>query len=409
MERDEKSVKKAQARIPTSLSKVVTETKRLTTGMEEFDRVIGGGIVSGNLMVLTGEPGIGKSTLSLQIADALASKIKKILYISGEESIEQISLRAHRLNFNPENLSLLNETEIEVIMETLKQEKPNFVIIDSIQVLSSKNFPSQAGSIQQVRYATEMFLEWGKKNGVPIMLIGHVTKEGNLAGPRVFEHLVDTVLFLEGNRYHQFRVLRTLKNRFGSTNELGVFEMNEKGLMEVKNASESFLTGRKEGAFGSIVTCTIEGSRPFLVEVQALTSLSLFGYPKRTASGFDVNRLQLLIAVLQNHAKLNFSNQDVYINVIGGLELKEPAADLAILLALASSLKKIPLPSELVAFGEVGLAGELRSVTDVEKRIKESEKLGFKKIITGKIANHYKIETTQVKDIVEALKQLWSK
>ena len=379
--RSQRSLKAAPQK-PTTLSQTQKEVvNRYQTGLAEIDRVLGGGILPGSLILLSGEPGIGKSTLTLQICEKIAATAGKVLYISGEESAQQISGRASRLGFTSENLHLLNETHLETILATIEKEKPALVIVDSIQVVYSDNFPAQAGSITQVRSATEALMEFAKTNQIPIILIGHVTKVGNLAGPRVMEHLVDTVLFIEGDRYQNFRLLRSLKNRFGSTNEVGVFEMTEKGLSEVSNPSESFLSGRQKNAFGSAVTCTIEGTRPFLVEVQALTNLSPFGYPKRTATGYDLNRLQLLIAVLQKHVRLNLSNQDVFINVVGGIKLQETAADLSLALSIASSFRKIPVSSDLCVIGEVGLSGEIRSVTQLAKRVQEAAKLGFKKII----------------------------
>lgn len=357
------------------------ESNRYPVGLSEIDRVLGGGILPGSLILLSGEPGIGKSTLTLQICAQLTHQTKQILYISGEESIQQISGRAARLNLASENLQLLNETHLETILATIQQEKPSLVIVDSIQVVYSNNLPSQAGSISQVRSATEALMEFAKTNQIPIILIGHVTKEGNLAGPRVLEHLVDTVLFIEGDRYQNFRLLRCLKNRFGSTNEVGVLEMTEKGLIEVKNPSATFLSGRQENAIGSTVTCTIEGTRPFLIEVQALTNLSPFGYPKRTTTGYDLNRLQLLVAVLQKHVGLNLSNQDVFVNVVGGFKLQETAADLSLALSIVSSYRKIVMPTELCILGEVGLSGEIRPVTQLHKRLQEASKLGFKQII----------------------------
>lgn len=373
------------AQKPTSITLEEKTFHRVATDIGEVDRVLSGGLVAGQLLLLSGEPGIGKSTLTLQLCDKLAAKFNKVLYISGEESTQQISLRAKRLKIMPENLQLLNETKLENILTTLEVEKPGLVIIDSIQVLNLEAAEGSAGSISQVRLCTEGLMRFAKTTQTPVILIGHVTKEGNLAGPKVLEHLVDTVLHLEGDRYHEFRVLRSLKNRFGSTNEVGIFSMEENGLNEVKNPSASFLSGRQENSIGSCITCLIEGSRPLLVEIQALTNLTTFGYPRRTASGFDVNRLQLLIAVLQKHAGLNLSNQDVYINVIGGLTIDEPAADLAICLSIISSFKKTPLPADLVAIGEVGLSGEIRQVPQMERRIKEAEKMGLKKVSTEKI------------------------
>lgn len=367
----------AKPKETTPISQIPKETKRIKTNIQELDRVLGEGIVNGSVLLLGGEPGIGKSTLTLQICGSLADQAEKIIYISGEESISQISLRAHRIQIIPENLKLLNNTNLEEILATLYMEKPNFAIIDSIQVIESQNIPGYAGTINQVRYCTEGLTNFAKETNTPILIIGHVTKEGNLAGPRVLEHLVDTVLQLEGDRYQNLRILRSQKNRFGSTNEVGIFEMKEKGLQEVKNPSASFLEERQKNAIGSCITCIIEGTRPLLVEVQALTNLTPFGYPKRTASGFDVNRLQLLIAVLQRHAGINLSNQDVYITTIGGIKLTEPAADLAVCLAIISSYKKKPLPENLTAIGEVDLTGQIRKVSQIEKRQKEVSKMNL--------------------------------
>lgn len=365
----------AKPKETTAISQIPKATKRTKTNIQELDRVLSGGIVTGNVLLLGGEPGIGKSTLTLQICGSLADQAEKIIYISGEESISQISLRAHRLQIIPENLKLLNNTNLEEILATLYIEKPSFAVIDSIQVIESQNIPGYAGTISQVRYCTEGLTNFAKETNTPILIIGHVTKEGNLAGPRVLEHLVDTVLQLEGDRYQNLRILRSQKNRFGSTNEVGIFEMKEKGLIEVKNPSASFLEERQKNAIGSCITCIIEGTRPILAEVQALTNLTPFGYPKRTASGFDVNRLQLLIAVLQRHAGINLSNQDVYITTVGGIKLTEPAADLAVCLAIISSYKKKPLPENLAAIGEVDLTGQIRKVSQLEKRKKEVEKM----------------------------------
>ena len=368
---------------PTKLNETKETQKKLSTSIEEFDRVIGDGIVPGSLTLLTGEPGIGKSTLTLQIANNVAKKTS-VLIISGEESVEQIGTRAKRLKANEDNLRAINAFNLEEILNTIKKEKPGFVIIDSIQVISSIDIPSTAGSVTQVRYCAEQIMEFAKTTNTPVFLIGHVTKDGNLAGPRVLEHLVDTVMHLEGDRFHEFRILRAAKNRFGSCSEVGIFEMTEKGMQEIKNPSEQFLEGRKENAIGSAITVTMEGTRPFLVEVQALVSKSPFGYPKRTSNGFDLNRLQILIAVLEKYGKLNLQDQDVFINVVGGIKLSEPAADFAVLLAITSSFLKKPIPFSSAIFGEVGLSGELRKVSHSEKRIKESEKLGFDKIVSAK-------------------------
>jgi len=372
----------------TPLSLEQKPEDRLVTGISELDRVLGGGIIEGSMMLLSGEPGIGKSTLTLSICEKVAALGKKTLYVSGEESPSQIGMRAQRMGIKNENINMLGETNLENIMASLESEKqgskPDFVVIDSIQVISSLELPSIAGSINQVRYCTETLMQFAKKNRIPVLIIGHVTKDGNLAGPKILEHLVDTVLLIEGERYQNLRVLRGIKNRFGSTNEIGLFEMAEKGLLEVKDASKLFLEGRKADAHGSAITATVEGTRPLLIEVQALTNTTPFGYPKRAASGFDLNRLQLLLAVIQKHLGINVSNQDVYVNVVGGFRLNDPAADLAIIMAVISSLKKIPLPQDAIYIGEIGLSGELRNISNLEKRIKEATKIGFKQIISPK-------------------------
>ena len=375
---------KIKAKTPIYLADntaIKNTASRHLSGIEEFDRVMGNGIIPGSITLLSGEPGIGKSTLTLQIANQLAKNLK-VLLISGEESVEQIGARAKRLNLNEQNLQALNEYNLETILETVRQENPGLIIIDSIQVISSLDLPGTAGSITQVRYCTERLLEIAKTTNTPVILIGHVTKDGTLAGPKVLEHLVDTVLLFEGDRFQQFRILRASKNRFGSISEVGIFEMTGNGLIEIKNPSQQFLEGRKVNAIGSAITVAVEGTRPFLVEVQALVSTSPFGYPKRTANGFDLNRLQILIAVLEKYAKLNLQNQDVFVNVVGGIKLNEPAADLAVLSSIASSFLKKPLQSHAEIFGEVGLSGELRKVSHSDKRKHEAEKLGFKEIIS---------------------------
>jgi len=377
----------------TPLSSVKQRTERTISGIEEFDRVVGSGIVDGSLTLLSGEPGIGKSTLTLQIANNIA-KTKKVLLVSGEESLEQIASRATRLGLKEKNLTAINAFNLEDILNTIKKEKAEIAIIDSIQVISSMDLPSAAGSITQVRYCTEQIMELAKTSNISVILIGHVTKDGNLAGPRVLEHLVDTVLQIEGDRFQQFRILRASKNRFGSCSEVGIFEMTSKGLAEVANPSEQFLEGRKENAIGSAITVAMEGTRPFLVEVQALVSASPFGYPKRTANGFDQNRLQILIAALEKHTRLSLQNQDVFVNIVGGIRLSEPAADLAVLMAIASSFMKKPLPTTAAIFGEVGLSGELRRVSHHEKREKEAKKLGLTNCISSR----------KFKEIAESLK-----
>ncbi len=386
----------AHAREVIPLKLTNAKEQRIPLKMDEINRVLGGGIMEGSLILLTGEPGIGKSTLTLQICDQLTGGTAKVLYISGEESQNQIASRAVRLKIDSEKISFLAETNLEAIIATVQKEKPDFLVIDSIQVMQSSDMTSFAGSVGQIRYAAEKFMEYAKKNNVPTILIGHVTKEGNLAGPRVLEHLVDTVLYIEGDRYKNFRILRAQKNRFGSTDEIGIFEMAGDGLREVKNPSAEFLEGKRPDAVGSAITITMEGTRPILVEVQALSNVTPFGFPKRTSTGFDVNRAQLLISVLQKYARINLSNQDIFVNVVGGMRLKDPACDLGVLMAIASSFLQKTIPSDVCFIGEVGLSGEVRNVSQMEKRIKEAKKLGFKKIITPK----------ECKTIVDAVKGL---
>ncbi len=376
--KDESNMIEVKARTALQLMPSETHKERIKTNISEFDNVIGGGFVIGSLTLFSGEPGIGKSTLTIQICQKISEQNKKILYISGEESIEQISQRAHRLKINNENLQLINSNNLEEILATIKHHKPDFVVIDSIQVMSSELSPGISGSISQIRHTTERFMQFAKTENLTILLIGHVTKDGTLAGPKALEHLVDTVLHLEGDRYHEFRILRSVKNRFGSTLEVGIFEMQETGLIEVKNPSSKFLESRQKAAIGSCLACTLEGNKAFIIEVQALTNISTFGFPKRTASGFDVNRLNLLIAVLEKHASINLANQDVYINIVGGLKIKDPAIDLAICLAIISSFKKQALAEDLVAIGEIGLCGEIRKVNQMERREKEIQKTGLK-------------------------------
>jgi DNA repair protein RadA/Sms len=408
MAKSEASRPKVNPLSPTLLIHSNAPHERIHTKIEELDRVLGGGIVKGNVILLSGEPGIGKSTLTLQLCARIAEALPSVLYISGEESDHQIATRAARLKIDNENIKLLNATDFETILATIEKDQPGCIIVDSIQVISSSEIPSLAGSINQVRFCTESLVHFAKKTGTPVIIIGHVTKDGNLAGPRILEHLVDTVLFLEGERYQQLRLIRSLKNRFGSTNEIGVFEMSANGLQEITNASHIFIQGRKIGAVGSAVTVTIEGTRPFLIEVQALTNLTSFGYPKRAASGFDLNRLQLLAAVIQKHLSLNLSNQDIYINLVGGFKLNEPALDLAVAMAIISSFKKEPLPSDTIYFGEIGLSGELRSVTQIEKRLKEAEKMGFKVVVMPKMAAAREISSKLKVVEIEDLKEGWS-
>ena len=353
---------------------------RFPTGMKELDRVLGGGIVPGGMMLIGGDPGIGKSTLLLQICGYL-SQSYKVLYASGEESARQIKLRAERLGVDNGELLLLCETDMDVILNAITTEKPDIVIIDSIQTVSLADVPSSPGSVTQVRECTGAVQRVAKREDIPVFIVGHVNKDGAIAGPKVMEHIVDCVLYFEGDPHSNYRMLRCAKNRYGSTNEIGVFEMRDKGLYEVENPSMMLLSGRPKNVSGTCVACTMEGSRPLLAEVQGLVSPTGFGNPRRMATGFDNNRLALLLAVLEKRCGYFFSNLDTYLNVIGGLRLDEPAADLPVALALVSSLKDKPMDEGTVAFGEVGLAGELRAVSCTEQRIAEAARLGFTRVI----------------------------
>lgn len=354
--------------------------RRISTGVSEFDRVLGGGIVIGSLVLISGDPGIGKSTILLQICEHLG-KSRKVLYVSGEESASQIKLRAGRLGVSTENLGILAETDIGVIVETIKTDKPDVVIIDSIQTMVYDEISSTAGSITQVRECTNFLMHLAKSLEIPILVVGHVNKDGAIAGPKVLEHIVDTVLYFEGERNYSYRILRGVKNRFGSTNEIGVFEMKQNGLQEVENPSLLMLSGRPKNVSGTCVACVMEGSRPILAEVQGLVTATGFGTPRRMSTGFDYNRMAMILAVLEKRAGYYFNSMDTYINVIGGLRLDEPAADLTVAMALVSSLKDIVVKDNIIAFGEIGLAGEIRAVNNCEQRISESIRLGFDKCI----------------------------
>jgi len=342
---------------------------------------LGGGIVPGSVVLIGGDPGIGKSTLLLQISALLAANGKATLYVSGEESVQQIKMRAHRLNIAEEQLYVIAETNLNQILDQIERLGPQLVIVDSIQAVYLDELESSAGSIGQVRECATALLRMAKSQGIPVFLVGHVTKEGAIAGPRVLEHMVDTVLYLEGERFHSYRLLRSVKNRFGSTNEVGVFEMQEQGLAEIANPSEAFLSERLASATGSVVAVTMEGTRPLLVEIQALTTATSSGLPRRTANGIDFNRLLLLVAVLSKRVGLKLATQDVFVNVVGGLRISEPAADLGVAAAIASSLRGVPVPDDFVFLGEVGLSGELRSVGQADRRLNEAAKLGFKRCI----------------------------
>lgn len=386
------------------------ESFRTPTGFSELDRVLGGGLVKGSLILVGGEPGIGKSTLILQLCD----KIKgdgKVLYVSGEESAEQIKLRADRLEIKNDDIMFLGETDIDNVQSSILELNPKLVIIDSIQTMYSDEITSAAGTVSQVREITARIMKLCKCNNITTIIIGHVTKEGSIAGPRVLEHMVDTVLYIEGERYFSYRILRSVKNRFGSTNEIGMFEMKNEGMVEISNPSTILISEKEENTPGSVVVATMEGSRPLLIELQALTSTTVFGFPRRTANGFDYNRLTLLMAVLEKKARVNLSNQDVYLNIVSGIKVSEPAADLAVVLSVVSSYKNLSIPKDVVAIGEVGLTGEVRSVNFIEKRMKEVEKLGFKACIIPEsnkklLKEKFKLDIIGVKNVDEAMQAL---
>ncbi|MBQ7038388.1 MAG: DNA repair protein RadA [Clostridia bacterium] len=383
---------------------------RYLTGIGELDRVLGGGIVPGGLMLIGGDPGIGKSTLLLQICGHLSEKFR-ILYVSGEESARQIKLRAERLSVGGENLLLLCETDMDAILEAIRTEKPDVVIVDSIQTVSLSEVASSPGSVTQVRECASALMREAKQNDIPIFIVGHVNKDGAIAGPKVMEHIVDCVLYFEGDPHSNYRMLRCAKNRYGSTNEIGVFEMQDIGLCEVENPSMMLLSGRPKNVSGTCVACVMEGTRPLLAEVQGLVSPTGFGNPRRMSTGFDGNRLALLLAVLEKRAGYFFSNLDTYLNVIGGLRLDEPAADLPVALALISGLKDKPMDEGVVAFGEVGLAGELRAVSGAEQRIAEAARLGFTRIIVPAhtlktLHGSYPIEVIGAATVREAYEKL---
>ena len=402
---------KQKSATPRKLKEVEgIDATRISTGIDELDRVLGGGLVKGSLVLVGGEPGIGKSTLILQICDKIIGE-GKVLYVSGEESAEQVKIRADRLNINNDNIMFLGETDIDIIQEAILNTNPKLVIIDSIQTMYSEDITSAAGTVSQVREITARIMRICKENNITTIIIGHVTKDGNIAGPRVLEHMVDTVLYLEGERYFSYRMLRSVKNRFGSTNELGMFEMKNEGMVEITNPSSILISEREDNPTGSVVVASMEGTRPLLIELQALTSASVFGIPKRTANGFDYNRLAVLIAVLEKKAGLALGGQDVYLNVVSGIKIVEPAVDLGVILACSSSYKNVSIPKDVVAIGEVGLTGEVRAVNMIEKRIKEAEKLGFKKCIIPEsnrklLKDNYKLDIIGVKNINEAIKTL---
>ncbi|MBP3337642.1 MAG: DNA repair protein RadA [Clostridia bacterium] len=368
---------------PTKLSSVnVTKEVRILSGISELDRVLGGGIVKGSLVLVGGDPGIGKSTLLLQLVKNLNDT--KIFYVSGEESEKQLKMRASRLNIEGGETYVMSETDMSLILEHTNEILPDILVIDSVQTMYNPNVDSAPGSVTQIRDVTMSLMRLAKNKNIAVFVVGHVTKDGALAGPKILEHMVDCVLYFEGERHQSYRILRAVKNRFGSTNEIGVFEMRDSGLIEVPNPSKMLLDGKPENASGSAVVCTMEGTRPMLAEVQALVSPTSFGMPRRTATGFDFNRVNLLVAVLEKRVGLNLQNQDVYVNIIGGIRLLEPAADLAVCAAIASSFRNSPIPDDVAIIGEVGLTGELRAINHIDKRVAEIKKLGFKNVIIPK-------------------------
>lgn len=408
---DTKQAKKQVQARQIEISKISLEDatgKRLQTKIDEFDRVVGEGLVHDSFTLLSGDPGIGKSTLALQIGLAFAQQGIDVLYASGEESVSQVSQRARRLNGSdiPTSFSLLSANQLESVVATIRKARPGFLVVDSAQTFHADEVTGVAGSIVQTRHLAEVLMHLAKQEKIPVLLIGHVTKDGNLAGPKVLEHLVDTVLYFEGEKYHELRMLRALKNRFGSTTEVGIFSMHGNGLQEVRNPSEVFLQGRKKHAIGSAITVTLEGSRPFLIEVQGLTNTADYNYPKRTASGFDLNRLHLLTAVLNKHARLHLDKQDVYINITGGFRVRDPAIDLAIITSLISSRKEVAVPEGVAVLGEVGLSGEVRPIAQEERRLKELQKLGFTEVwgnIQTKVQGLKIRNIDEVKEVVKML------
>lgn len=410
---DAKEEKKSSLNLPeTKIEKLmdvqIQNEHRISTDVEELDRVLGGGIVKGSLVLVGGDPGIGKSTLLIQIANNLSNKGLKVLYASGEESAKQIKIRAERLNLKSEQLYILSETNLDIIRNTVEKILPDILVIDSIQTVYNPEISSAPGSVSQVREATHAIMKLAKKRNIATFIVGHVTKEGSIAGPRVLEHMVDTVLYFEGELYHTYRVLRAVKNRFGSTNEIGMFEMRDIGLVQVKNPSEVLLSGRPTNTSGTIVVPSIEGTRPMLVEIQSLVSSTVFGMPRRVAMGIDYNRVVLMVAVLEKKVGYPLQNYDAYINIVGGLQTKEPAIDLGIICSIASSYRDIAIDPKITVMGEVGLTGEIRTVGFIDKRLREASKLGFETAIIPKsnlkdLKDMGKMKVIGVKNVEEAL------
>ena len=370
---------------PVNINSItIRNEERFSSGIKELNRVLGGGIVKGSLVLVGGDPGIGKSTLLLQVSESVAQSGKKVLYISGEESESQIKMRAERLDVKSENLYIMAENNLNIIEHNLEGFTPDLIIVDSIQTVFTPDIASAPGTVSQIKEGTSRFMRISKKMGISTFVVGHVTKEGSLAGPKLLEHMVDTVLYFEGERYNTYRLIRAVKNRFGSTNELGVFEMSEKGLSELENPSKALISEKPKDASGSVIVSTVEGTRPMLLELQALVAPTSFGIPRRTATGIDFNRVNLLLAVLEKRAGMQIQNQDVYLNIVGGIKINEPSMDLGVILSVASGFRNIPISEEVAVTGEVGLTGEIRGVSFIEKRISECRKLGFKKIIIPK-------------------------
>ena len=407
-----RAVRITNTKKPSLLKDISTkEEARMTTGFGELDRVLGGGIVRGSLTLIGGDPGIGKSTILLQVCKNLSDQGRKVLYISGEESLKQRKIRADRIGQFNDNIRLFCETDLELIEQTLRDEKPDVAVIDSIQTIYNSDVSSAPGSVSQVRESTNILMQTAKTENISIFVVGHVTKEGVVAGPRVLEHMVDTVLYFEGDRHASYRILRGVKNRFGSTNEIGVFEMCQNGLQEVKNPSEYMLNGRPENASGSVVACTIEGTRPILAEIQALVCRTNFGMPRRTAAGTDYNRVNLLMAVLEKRLGFHMGEFDAYVNVAGGIKINEPALDLGIVMAIISSYRDLPIDEKTIVFGEVGLSGEVRAVNMAERRVAEAVKLGFTRCIMPAVSrkgltDRKGIDVIGVKNIQDLLKYL---
>lgn len=399
---------------PQSLSSIISQQgQRASTGIRELDRVLGGGVVGGSVILIGGDPGIGKSTLLLQTLAGLSKKGDKVLYVSSEESSDQIKIRADRMSINSDDIILLAETSIETVLHTALKIEPKALVIDSIQTVYTEEIISAPGSVSQVRECASKLMFFSKKTNIPVFIVGHVTKEGAIAGPRVLEHIVDTVLYFEGDSSHSYRILRAVKNRFGSVNEIGIFEMTDAGLLEIENPSELFLLERPLHVSGSTVVASIEGTRPLMVEIQALVSLTNFGMPRRTSMGVDFNRVNLLVAVLEKRAGIHLGGMDIFVNVVGGLKIVEPAVDLGIIATIVSSLRDAPIDPKLFLFGEVGLSGEIRAVSHTEARMKEASKIGFQKAVipsgnAEKIKDRFGLEIREVRNVEESLEAIFN-